>query len=206
MLKEFDLNPTLSRKESANENDLHHILIYFWTQDTHIYPVERQRVQQSFITLLIALTSLWPGALIESGCYHRTSEALLYRDVVLRLVKDPEGLGQTELVMEVTVSLWKGERESKKPVTFVFYEHHCLMFCPILYMLSLAFADNAFDFDDIQNAQDTYNLNIPKCKESLQFKWKDEWMSRPIFRRACSTVDGLVTSDVKVLPYRSYAS
>ncbi len=73
-------------------------------------------------------------------------------------------------------------------------------------MLSLAFADNAFDSDDIQNAHDIYSLSIPECKESLQFKWKDEWMSRPVFRRACSTVDGLVTSDGKALPYRSYAS
>ncbi len=114
-MKDFDLDPTLSRKESTNENDLHYLLMYLWTQDTHIYPVERQRVQQSFITLLIALTSLRPGALIESGCYQRTNEALLYRDVVLRLVKDPEDLSRTELVMEVTVLLWKGERESKKP-------------------------------------------------------------------------------------------
>ena len=31
-------------------------------------------------------------------------------------------------------------------------------------------------------------------------------MPRPIFRRACSTVNGPVTSLIKALPYASYAS
>ena len=114
-MKDFDLDPTLSRKESTNENDLHYLLMYLWTQDTHAYPVERQRVQQSLMTLLIALTTVRPGALVESGCYRGTDEALLYRDVILRLVKDPEDFSQTVLLMEVTVTLWKGERQPKKP-------------------------------------------------------------------------------------------
>lgn len=31
-------------------------------------------------------------------------------------------------------------------------------------------------------------------------------MPRPVFRRACFTVNGPVTSEVKALPYASYAS
>ena len=73
-------------------------------------------------------------------------------------------------------------------------------------MLSLAFADNAFASHDIQTLQDIYSLNIPEFKESLHLRWKDEWMPRPIFRRACRAASGLVTSLVKALPYRSYAS
>ena len=73
-------------------------------------------------------------------------------------------------------------------------------------MLSLAFADNAFDSDDIQSAQDIYDHRIPEFKESTLFRWKEEWMLRPIFRRACITVDGLTTSSVKAIPYASYAS
>ena len=114
-MKDFGLDPTLSPKESTNENDLHNLLIYLWTRDTHIYPVERQRVQQSFITLLIALTSVRPDALVESDSYYGTDEALRYRDVTLRLVRDPEILSQIVLLIEVTVTLWKGERETKKP-------------------------------------------------------------------------------------------
>ena len=75
-MKDFDLDPTLSRKESTNENDHHYLLMYLWTQDTHVYPEERQRVQQSLMTLLIVLTTVRPGALAESGCYRGTYEAL----------------------------------------------------------------------------------------------------------------------------------
>ena len=105
MIKDFGLDPIYTLKESINENDLHHLLIYLWTQDTHVYPIERQRVQQSFMMLLIALITVRPGALVESGCYRGTDEALLYRDVVLRLVRDPEDLKQMMLLMEVTVKL-----------------------------------------------------------------------------------------------------
>lgn len=73
-------------------------------------------------------------------------------------------------------------------------------------MLSLAFADEAFDLDDIRSVQDIYSHIVPDFKESTLLRWKDEWMPRPIFRRACCMPGGLVTLSVKALPYRSYVS
>lgn len=105
LTKDFELDATATLKESTNENDLYHLLIYLWMQDTHTLPVERQRVQQGFITLLIALTSVRPGGIVESGCYRGTNEALLYNNVVLRLVRDPEDRDKTVLLMAVTVVL-----------------------------------------------------------------------------------------------------
>ena len=115
LAKDFNLDPTVSLKESTNHDDLHDVLKYLWTQDTHIYPVERQRAQTAFITLLIALMSVRPGVIIESGCYYNTNEALLYRDIVMRLFRDPEDRSKTVLLMEVTVTLWKGCWETMKP-------------------------------------------------------------------------------------------
>ena len=102
-----------SPKESTNENRLHNLLMYLWTRDTHVYPVERQRVQQRFIMLLFALKTVRPSALIASDIYFETDKALRYRNVTLRLVRDPEILSQTVLLMEVTITLWKGEREQR---------------------------------------------------------------------------------------------
>ena len=109
------MDPTQTLKESINVDDLYHLLIFLWTRDTHVYPVERQRVQQALITLLIALTTVRQGAIIESSSYYGTNEALLYRDVTLRLVRDPIEPSQTVLLMEVTIRLWKGYREKEKP-------------------------------------------------------------------------------------------
>lgn len=109
------MDPTQTPKESINVDDLYHLLKYLWTRDTHVYPVERQRVQQALITLLIALTTVRPGAIVESSSYYGRIEALLYKDVALRLVRDPADLSQTVLLMEVTVRLWKGYREKEKP-------------------------------------------------------------------------------------------
>lgn len=119
-MKDCDLDPTLSRKESINENDLHYFLMYLWIQDTHVYFVERQRVQQSLMTLLIALTTMRPDVFVENGCYKRTNETLFYRDVILRFVKNLEDFNQTMLLMEMTVTFWKSERESKKPWVTLF--------------------------------------------------------------------------------------
>lgn len=83
-------------------------------RDMHLYPVERQRVQQALITLLIAQITVQPGAIVESRSYRGSNEALLYRDVALRLVRDPPESSETVLAMEVTVRLLKGYREEEK--------------------------------------------------------------------------------------------
>ena len=56
-----------------------------------------------------------PGAIVKSSSYYGNNEALLYRDVALRLVRDPVEPSQTVLLMEVLVRLWKGYREKGKP-------------------------------------------------------------------------------------------
>ena len=77
--------------------------------------------------------------------------------------------------------------------------------CPVLHTLGLAFSDGAFDSDDIRSLQNIYDYKIPDFKESTLLKWKKEWIPRPIFRRACTTTNGLITSSIKVLSYQSFA-
>ena len=66
-MKDFESDPKIILKESTNENDLYHLLTHLWTQDTHILPTERQRVQQGFIKPLIALTLVQPSGTVESS-------------------------------------------------------------------------------------------------------------------------------------------
>ena len=46
------------------------------------------------------------------------------------------------------------------------------MFCPIMSLLALAFADNAFKEMGIEKPEDLFSLEIPHFKESLAIQWK----------------------------------
>ena len=56
-----------------------------------------------------------------------------------------------------------------------------LAFCPILPILALAFADNAFKV--IPKPEHLYKLTVPTEKGCVKLNWKEEWRARPIFRR-----------------------
>ena len=56
---------------------------------------------------MTAYTSSRPGAIIESGCYSETNEALRYKDV---RVRSPHEIGNNVMVMEIDVLLMKGKR------------------------------------------------------------------------------------------------
>ena len=103
MIEDFEFDPMLSLKESANEKDLHHLLMHLWTQKYINIPWSVNLFNKASPPPLVALTNVRPSAIIESGCRRGTNEALLYLDVVLRLVRDPENSSQTVLLMEVTL-------------------------------------------------------------------------------------------------------
>ena len=69
-------------------------------------------------------------------------------------------------------------------MTYVLYERRDNpMFCPIMNLLALAFADNAFKELGIEKPEDLFSLEIPHFKESLSIQWKSECLETPIFRR-----------------------
>ena len=49
-----------------------------------------------------------------------------------------------------------------------------VMFCPVVSLLALATADNAFKEDGIQRPEDLFTLEIPHFKEALAIQWKPE--------------------------------
>ena len=57
------------------------------------------------------------------------------------------------------------------------------IFCPVMCLLALAFADNAFKVSGIERPEDLFSLTIPHFKESLAVQWRPECMETPIFRR-----------------------
>ena len=69
-------------------------------------------------------------------------------------------------------------------MTYILYERRDHpMFCPIMSLLALAFADSAFKEEGIQCPEDLYTLEIPHFKETLGIQWKPELLETPIFRQ-----------------------
>ena len=57
------------------------------------------------------------------------------------------------------------------------------MFCPIMSLWALAFADNAFKEMGIEKPEGLFSLEIPHFKESPAIQWKLGCLETPISRR-----------------------
>ncbi|KAL9083196.1 MAG: hypothetical protein Q9159_005918 [Coniocarpon cinnabarinum] len=143
---EYGLDLTAREKPVMSVEDLLVTLHHLWAFDRSTFPVERQRVQLALLLLVIAYTSSRPGALVEAACAAGTNECLTYNDVRLLIIPNPEEPARNVVVMEVTLLFTKGNRQTKKPTTYLFHEREDnLALCPILHFLALALADQAFE-------------------------------------------------------------
>lgn len=109
---EYCLDLSERPKPILTVDDLFQILHYHWASDTDTYPIERQRVQQAFLMLLLVYTASRPGAIIESSSYAGTNEALRYGNIRIRVVPDGLGRYKNVILMEVMLDLYKGRRET----------------------------------------------------------------------------------------------
>ncbi|KAI5789795.1 hypothetical protein FPQ18DRAFT_261175, partial [Pyronema domesticum] len=178
-------------KETCSVVDLYKLQRHHWCEDKESTCHGRHVVQTAFLMQLIAYTSSRPGALIEQNCYKGLKE-----DMNLSLLRDSFSTG-TILVLEVTTTYLKGNRNTKEPVTYVLYERRdSPIFCPVLNMLALAFADNAFKEEGITRPEDIYNIQIPIFRETLSIQWKPEILETPVFQDATRKPEaGDVVSD-----------
>ncbi|KAF8534000.1 hypothetical protein BDD12DRAFT_897299 [Trichophaea hybrida] len=163
LTQKFKLIMELKDKPTCSVTDLFNLLHYHWNQDVDSSCHGRYRIQVAFLMQLIAYTSSRPGSIIESHCYKGLKQVLKYKDMNLSLLR---------------------KRNKREPVTYILYERRDNpIFCPIMNLLALAFADNAFKEEGIQRPEDLYNLEIPHFKESLVIQWKPECRETPVFRR-----------------------
>jgi hypothetical protein len=77
-----------------------------------------------------------------------------------------------------------------------------LVFCPILYVLALAFADNAFASEWINCLEDLEAFQVPSHLQSLLLSWKESMLEVLVFRRAVSEGGQIVTSSTLVTVVR----
>ena len=67
-------------------------------------------------------------------------------------------------------------------MTYILYEwRDGPMFCPIMSLSALAFANNAFMEMGIEKPEDLFSLEIPHFKESLAIQWKPGCLKNTYF-------------------------
>ena len=83
----------------------------------------------------------------------------------------------------------------------MFYDYDGNLVCnPVMYMMALAFADNAFA-NDFTHPEQIYELVVPPEADRIRLQWKDSWAGTPIFRDVENTANGVRVSPNKPLQY-----
>ncbi|KAI5814744.1 hypothetical protein BZA77DRAFT_389010 [Pyronema omphalodes] len=184
--------------EMYSVKDLYLLLQYHWRDNRQSQCHGRYFVQTAFLIQLIASTSFGPN-MLDKQVWERDSSSrrvLKYKDLNLSLVRDNSGTG-TILVLEVQQMYLVGDEHAETPVTYMLYEvRNSPMLCPVLNMIALAFADNAFKEAGITRPEDIYDIQIPISLDKLSIEWKPEIMETPVFQDATiEPEDVVVDSD-----------
>lgn len=83
----------------------------------------------------------------------------------------------------------------------MFYDNDGNLACnPVMYMMALAFADNAFE-NGFTQPEEIYRLVVPPETDRIRLRWKDSWTKIPIFRDVENTAHGVRVSRTKPLQY-----
>jgi Protein of unknown function (DUF3435) len=69
-----------------------------------------------------------------------------------------------------------------------------------MYMMALAFADNAFE-NDFTCPEDIYKLVVPPESDRIRLQWKGSWAETAIFRDVENTANGIRISWTRSLEY-----
>jgi len=81
----------------------------------------------------------------------------------------------------------------------MFYDNDSnLVWNPVIYIMALDFADNAFA-NDFTCLEQIYKLIIPPKVDRIRLQWKESWAGTPIFCDVESTANGVGVSPNKPL-------
>ncbi|CAG8975982.1 hypothetical protein HYALB_00011537 [Hymenoscyphus albidus] len=200
VLRDEGLTLVRRQKYLADQLDVTALLQFLWCFDTYQFSHPRERLQLSFILLLIIYTGSRAGAIVESSAYTGSYEALCYKDFELIGVRSQTG--GMKLLLKVLFRYEKGKRndESKGQKWVTFHEDvECPGRCPIAHFLGLAFADNVFI--SLEKPSDLRDLYVPSHKHSITFPFTDTKKDLLIFRNC--TTNGVIHS--KPMTYNKLA-
>jgi len=182
-----------SKKEKAGifVEDLAILLNHHWIRDKEVFAHERLRVQLAANLILAGATATRPGALIGQ---------LLYKHIEFQLFPPLPEEERLHVVLKVNLKHIKRSGGESEPKEFAFREDDMLLYDPLIPIMALAFADNAFA-NDFNGPEHIYDLVVPANSDRLRLRWKEEWCNRPVFRNVEPSANGVRVARDKPLPY-----
>ncbi|KAF2752834.1 hypothetical protein EJ05DRAFT_505659 [Pseudovirgaria hyperparasitica] len=165
-----------------------------WSSREIIFDLELHRLVLALIIQLAGITGNRPKALLT----------LRYRHVQVALLPDPRGGSRPRVLIELKFEQTKGYLGQKDantiPVPDILNET-CLMLCPHITLLALAFRRGAFAVPDLTPAQ-FYDLKVLPGQRQQLIPWKEEVQDDYLFPRSVKTSLGIEVGHDH-LPYDS---
>lgn len=168
------------------------LLNHHWIRDEEVFAHERLRVQLAANLIVAGATATRPGALIGQ---------LLYEHLEFQLFPPLPGEQRPRVVLKVNLEHVKRSGGETEPKEFAFREDDMLIYDPVIPIMGLAFADDAF-INEFKDPEDIYKLVVPANSDRLRLQWKPEWRKRPVFRDVEDSEEGLRIALDKALTYQ----
>ncbi|KMU88075.1 hypothetical protein CIHG_05843 [Coccidioides immitis H538.4] len=175
-----------------NPDDLFALLYHAVAISQVYFPTQRQRTQHGTIRKMMTGTSARPGTLLESSGYCRTNDSLLWGDIELFMVMDPEHPTCQVLLMRVKHRLNKRKRNKGVPPIYSYTERNDnLGYCVIQDILDFAFEDDAFASEYIKEPWDIWrHTKVPEHRKSVPIHIKKEMWRILVFRPGVQNEEG----------------
>lgn len=149
------------------------------------------RVQLAANLILAGATATRPGALIGQ---------LLYEHLEFQLFPPLPGERRPRVVLRVNLENIKRSGSESEQKEFAFREDDMLIYNPLIPIMGLEFADEAF-INEFKEPEEIYELVVPQNSDRLRLQWKEEW-KRPVFRDVEDSEDGIRIALNKALKYQ----
>ncbi|KAH0542349.1 hypothetical protein FGG08_003287 [Glutinoglossum americanum] len=158
------------------------LLKQLWQNDWYEYHHESSRVRFTAALQLCCYTSGRIGEFFESSVRPGSNLGLYYKDITFVIRWDNDR--KPEIVVKILRNYAKGMTNTplKRPMHSIYEKTDTLLVNPVLFLLAIALADNAFR--DYSTLEEILAIEPPADEDLYHIEWKDDILDMPFFRTA----------------------
>ncbi|EAS29980.2 FluG domain-containing protein [Coccidioides immitis RS] len=196
LVQDYALDETGTLPPNINGDDLFYMQYHLQVNSTIWFPTQRQRSQHGTLRKMMTATSARAGTLVVSSGYLKKPDSLLWGDIQIFMVANPESPSCRVLLVHATHRLNKGKRNKGRPPIYSYFERNDnLAFCVVQDILEYGFQDDVYSSPFIKKPRDIWqHTQIPKHRLSVPIHIKPEKWDLPIFRPGRRDAEGRWTT------------